>query len=119
MPRNKEWTKAEMRRKLRNSNKVLARSIAALYNLQTQDERATKRTVKKNDLGFNSADAEFLTSLGEQAWSAYRDTGKFLLTTAQLDAAREPMLKYAGQLADVANSCDDITEVTRAKVRRS
>lgn len=104
-----DWTSDEIKRWLRNSNKFLARAIVAIYKLQTDDEKRAKVTKYHNNVGFNAMDADFLSDLAEDAIEAKNRAGKYLLTTAQLNAAEEPMLKYHRQLREIANGEIDVT----------
>lgn len=91
------WTKAEIREKLETNDKWLIRGLIAIYQYQTAEEQAMDATLADNGVGFNGADAEFLSSLARQA----EERG--FLTPKQIAAGRKKMLKYAGQLARIAN----------------
>ena len=94
----KTWTKTEIKEKLATDAYWLSRGILAIHARQTDDERNSKRTKYKNRMGFASPDARFLSSLAE--W--IKRGGH--LTERQIAAARCRMLKYAGQLARIANA---------------
>lgn len=102
MSNDKTWTEDEIRSNLRSSDKWVARAIAAIHDLQTESEKRTKSTKRYNNVGFNSVDAGFLSDLAE----SYKKYGS--LTDAQIEAGREAIMKYAGQLTDIAN--DNIGE---------
>lgn len=91
------WEKEDIRNLLQRSDKAVRRGLLCLYYLQTADEQNDAVTNSRNGVGFNSYDAKFLTSLA-----------KFLivngyLTPKQIKYARDRLLKYAGQLAKIAN----------------
>lgn len=93
----KKWTKEEIREKMETSNLWLGNGLKAIFKLQTEDEQHEMLTKHRNNVGFNAADAFFLTSLAEQLIE------KGDLTQSQWRHARKGMLKYAGQLARIAN----------------
>lgn len=94
---NKVWTKEEIKVLLERNDTAVCRGLVTLFNLQTQDERNDEHTKYHNGVGFTGVDAEFLTSLARQ----YQDRG--FLTPKQIVYGRKKILKYAGQLAKVAN----------------
>lgn len=106
MSDSKTWTEDEIRNNLQNYDKWVVRGIIAIYNLQTRSEQRTGSTHRLNNVGFNSADADFLSDLAKSARRSIEKYGrstKNALTDAQLEAGRDAILKYSGQLADVAN----------------
>jgi len=92
-----KWTKESIRRMLASDDRWLVRGLLAIYKLQTMDERAQQSTKHWNGVGFNKHDAGFLSSLAESFKKYDR------LTPKQVKACRKAMLKYAGQLAKIAN----------------
>ena len=92
-----KWTKEAIRAKLEVSDAWLYRGLSAIYARQTADEQDTNTTNHENGVGFNGVDAEFLSSLAVQV-----NTVNYL-TPKQIGHARTKMLKYAGQLARIAN----------------
>lgn len=93
----KKWTKEEIRFKLETNNIWLFRGLLAIYMKQTQDEKIDAITKHENGVGFGGADANILSSFARQ----YSSNG--FLTAKQIDLCRKKMLKYAGQLAKIAN----------------
>ncbi len=91
------WTKDEIRELLGRSRKAVARGLVTLHSLQTDDEQVYRSTMHSNGVGFNSHDADFLSSLAE----FYTDRG--FLSPRQLTLGRKGIMKYSGQLAMVAN----------------
>lgn len=99
MSDQKQWTEEEIKANLRKYDKWVERAIVAIYNQQTESEKRVKGTNRHNGVGFNKVDAGFLSDLAE----SYKQYGG--LTEAQIKYGREAIMKYAGQLADIA-SCD-------------
>ena len=92
-----KWTKEEIRELLEQNDKAVVRGLVVLYSRQTPEEQSEDRTVEKNNVGFNALDAAFLSSLARYAEK------RGMLTEKQMPYARKRMLKYAGQLARIAN----------------
>tara|TARA_Y100000593_G_scaffold89662_1_gene174374 strand:- start:356 stop:640 length:285 start_codon:yes stop_codon:yes gene_type:complete len=67
-------------------------SLITLYNKQTQTEQLYENTAESNGVGFNSFDAEFLSSISK----FYLNRG--FLSPKQMLYGRKKLLKYAGQL---------------------
>lgn len=68
--------------------------LMVLYEKQTQDEQAFKRTRHDNGVGFSAFDSEFLTTLAQQ----YKTRG--FLSKRQQTALMRIMPKYASQLIE-------------------
>ena len=86
-----------IRELLRTNDRAVMRAIWVLYERQTSTEILSRQTLDANGVGFNACDAEFLTSLAEQA----EERGT--LTAKQISAGRKAVMKYAGQLVRIAN----------------
>lgn len=104
----KTWTKQEIRLALENNNAWIIRGISAIYAYQTASEQDAQQTEDRNDVGFNSADSEILSSFAEQitAWNNTPARDRRYdspLSPKQIQLARRRMKKYAGQLARIAN----------------
>ncbi len=80
----------------RNPNAV-RRGLIVLYERQTADEREDKNTKHLNKRGFNYFDAKSGTDLAKKVLADQP------FTFDEMIAARSMILKYAGQLARVAN----------------
>ena len=81
------------------ANRTLVyRMLQAMYNRQTQFEQEIKGTVIENGIGFNGVDANFLSSVAENSKQYGNLTGK------QCDKVAAKLIKYAGQLQDIALS---------------
>ena len=97
MTEQKIWTIEEIRELLKESDNAVARAIVAIYNRQTEDEQITKETSVSNGVGFSGVDANFLSSLAQ----FYQAKG--FLSVGQLKYGRKAIMKYAGQLTEIAN----------------
>ena len=93
--KDSEWSPEKIKSALKANDRQLCRAIIAIYDLQTQDEKRWSDTCESNGVGFNSADAEILSSFA----LFYTKTG--FLTSAQIKLARKKMSKYAGQLSEL------------------
>ena len=100
----KIYTKADIANLLMNNDKAIARALVALNNRQTPQEQSAQTTIMSNGRGFTSADARIGTSMAE----FYTKFGR--LSEKQIQYWRKPnakgtprIVKYAGQLAEVAN----------------
>jgi hypothetical protein len=91
------WTKNAIRRLLEHSDLAVERACVALLDRQTDVEQASDATIRKNWVGFNAADAKRLSKAGKWVRSGNHLDGWFL------KEARRRVVKYAGQLADIAN----------------
>lgn len=94
----KIWSKEEIKNLLNTSDKAVCRAVVAIYNKQTDCEKDCAETTDSNGVGFNGADANILSSFAE--WILKRG----YLTEKQMVIARKKMMKYAKQLADIANA---------------
>lgn len=91
------WTEKEIVELINKNNKAVEKAIVAVYNRQTQDEKASFDTKHSNGVGFSGADARFGTYLAKWILSGKHLNGKFL---AQ---GRTLAIKYRAQLLDEAN----------------
>jgi hypothetical protein len=99
MPKQKlKWNRENVREKLMTDDRWLYRGLMTIYSRQTADEQQSGYTVEDNGIGFNGVDADFLTQMAR----SYEQYGR--LTPKMLEVTRKLMLKYAGQLARVANA---------------
>jgi hypothetical protein len=78
--------------------------LLALYDCQTADEQDAAETHESNGVGFNSTDANFLSSLAEQVRSHRSGYSRYpsALSANQERALRKALRKYSGQLARIA-----------------
>lgn len=93
------WTTDDIKRLLQTNDTMLYRSLKILYSYQTADEKSTKDTITENGVGFNSVDAQFLSSCAE-----FLIKNGFL-TIKQKTVVRTKMIKYTKQLTKLANKC--------------
>lgn len=90
-------------------NTACVSGLIELYHRQTADEKDASTTVHENGMGFNGADAYFLSSLAAQAIERRRAraAGEVPahwtdLSPKQLACLRKNIAKYVGQLVDIA-----------------
>jgi hypothetical protein len=93
-----KWTKEAIREKLKTDDLWLRRAVVAIFEQQTSDERSAGMTVEDNGMGFNGSDAPSMSRIAQQI---QRDG---FLDYKNVQFARKKMLKYAGQLANLANA---------------
>ena len=96
-PVTKTWSKEDVKDLLTKNDFAVKRAIIALYSLQTEAEKRRHSTEDKNKKGFNSLDADFLSSLAEQL------VKNGSLSVKQIASGRKAVLKYSGQLSRIAN----------------
>ena len=101
--------KAEMRLVEAMDNEQLVGSLIALYHCQLPDEKLNKGTAHDNGMGFNSFDANIMTSMAE----FYLEKGR--LSEKQLHHIRRTIKKYQRQI-DVMSPAP--LEVKISKSRR-
>ena len=102
---NKTWTAEEIKAKLLTNDKWLFSAILAIFNKQTEFEQKVEETNCDNGVGFTGCDAKRLSYYAK--WIKNRGG----LTGRHLEIARKRMVKYAGQLARIANGKYDKTPV--------
>jgi hypothetical protein len=90
-------TRDSIRSLLEGSDKAVVRGFRVIHSLQTRGEREWGVTVEHNGVGWSGRDAELMSELYEKLVKY----GSF--TPKQLVLVRRKVLKYAGQLAKVAN----------------
>lgn len=91
------WKQEEIKQLILSNDKMVYRSLQVLYSFQTADEKSYKDTTEKNGKGFNSVDAEFMSSCA----NFYQKNG--YLTNRQKEIVRKKLIKYTRQLTDFAN----------------
>lgn len=98
-----------MRLALMTNNDYLEKAILKLYKYQTEHEQQTQDTTVLNGVGFNSIDANFLSSLAEwildRKHAPVAEKDKYVvrrhLSYKQRLLARKKVAKYAGQLVNM------------------
>jgi len=93
----KVWEKDEIKEILIRSDVFVTRSVVKMLERQTADEAQGGYTHEANSVGFSAFDAEFLTSIANQIIDGRN------LSPKQIASARKSMLRYAGQITDIAN----------------
>lgn len=91
------WKQDEIKQLILINDKMVYRSLQVLYSFQTADEKSYKDTTERNGKGFNSVDAEFMSSCA----NFYQKNG--YLTNRQKEIVRKKLIKYTRQLTDFAN----------------
>ena len=92
------YTPEQIKAKLVTDQLWLERAVLAIYKRQTSAEQQSEATQLRNCVGFNAFDAQLASYLAKWLLAGRRLSGKWL------ERARRMMPKYAGQLADIANS---------------
>ena len=73
------------------------KALLYIYDFQTEDEQSSQSTNHHNNMGFTGSDANILSSFAKQVIS------KGWLSDKQMELLRRKIIKYAGQIARVAN----------------
>jgi hypothetical protein len=87
-----------------NNPKACENALLAMWARQTADEQNARATGHQNGIGFNSTDAELLSSFAEQVEkrrASGRPAGQ-CLSEKQLLWARKKLQKYGRQLLEIA-----------------
>lgn len=90
-------TKDEAREILETQDGMVLRGVVAIFEKQTALEQGTAMTIENNGVGFNGFDANIMTSFARQI------NKRGTLTQKQFVVAKKIIMKYAGQLARIAN----------------
>jgi hypothetical protein len=107
-----KWTKDTIKGLLQNDDKAVLKGLLRIFSLQTATEQAVEYTKEHNGVGFSGYDAEFLTSLAK----GYIQYGR--LTEKQMIHLRKKILRYAGQLAKIANGEIDCPPLPAVRKRQ-
>jgi hypothetical protein len=94
---SKVYTEAEIAAHLTKSQQWLERGVLAIYARQTSHEQQTEQTIFHNQVGFNAADASYMSYVAK-----WLENGKHL-SGKHVAKVRGRMQKYAGQLTKIAN----------------
>ena len=92
------WTKEQIVTMLETNDRAVTRAVVAIYNRQTASEQESKTTKISNNIGFNHADAPYLSYCAK-----YAQDRKVLLSGKHLDKCRKRVTKYWKQLLEIAN----------------
>ena len=91
------WSKEEIAFRLKQNDTWLERAVVAIFNQQTTSEQKSEVSVENNHRGFSGPDAHRLSYYAK--WIL---AGKHL-SGPHREIARKRIIKYAGQLAKIAN----------------
>jgi hypothetical protein len=113
------FTKEAIKELLTTSDRAVEKGLTTLLSRQTAEEIATDSTHVHNGRGFSAFDAEFMTSLAKQVEAKIARGVKLgeCLSEKQMVYARKKIMRYAGQLAEVAN--EKLATVEVAKVEQA
>lgn len=93
------WNKDAVKSLLSSNDAAVERAVVALWKKQTEAEKSIHATTDANGVGFNALDADLLSSFAERI-----SLKKLPLTEKQMVWARKKIMKYASQLAAIANA---------------
>ena len=93
----KKWTAEEIAHNIERKDNWLYHGLMAIYNKQTEDEKAHDLTHHENNVGFNGPDSNIMSRFAK----AYQKYG--VLYAQDKAECRKRLLKYCKQLAKIAN----------------
>lgn len=105
------WNKETIQSLLVRSNKAVERAMVVLYNRQTVDEQQAEVSAEENSRGFSGYDAKSGSYYAKWVISGKNLSGKFL------EKARKMSMKYWKQLAEEANSKNNLDAKVEAVKR--
>ncbi|MFX0133578.1 MAG: hypothetical protein ACFFDN_08040 [Candidatus Hodarchaeota archaeon] len=108
--RSKKEIIQKIRVKLFNNQEFLEWAIVAIYKNQTSDEKYDRRSKYRNAVGFNKPDAGIMSYYAKWILSGNVLTGGFL------SDAKERMIKYCSQLADIPETLAKLNNLETAKI---
>jgi hypothetical protein len=91
------WNKESIQALLDSKPQAVVRALIAVYELQTEDEKASHSTRLNNGVGFGAYDAEYLTRQAQYAQKGGHFSAK------NFAIIRNKMKRYWRQLAEIAN----------------
>lgn len=97
------WTKEMIVEMLETNDKAVTRAVIAIYNHQTASEQDAQCTKISNNIGFNHADAPYLSYCAK-----YAKDKRTYISGVHLVKCRKRVMKYWKQLLDIANSNNQI-----------
>lgn len=104
------WNKWNIRAKLTTDFAWCRRALIVLYQRQTDDEQGASRTRHDNDRGFNQPDARRGSQLARKAMTPQ------LFEPGEVIEAKRMLMKYAGQLARIANAKEEAAAAMVARM---
>jgi hypothetical protein len=108
----KVWEKEEIKGFLTRNDGFVTRSVVKMLERQTAAEASGGYTHDANGIGFSAFDAEFLTSIANQV-----NDGRNL-SERQILSVRKAMLRYAGQITEIANVSVTIEQISAHKEKK-
>lgn len=99
--KTKKERKEKVKALLQSSDKAVCRGLLRIYERQTASEQRADTTTDANGVGFSAFDAEILSSFAKQLLQ-----GK-TLSPRQMELARKKVVRYAGQLAEIAEQTEE------------
>ena len=93
----KNWTREAIEELLVNNEKAVLRAVVAIYNKQVELEKICEVTLLKNWKGYNHPDAKLMTIFAKDIIAGKK------LSARQFAEAKSRIMKYAKQLAKIAN----------------
>lgn len=97
-----KWDKESIKELLLTNDTAVKRAIGVLYSFQTEDEKEVDLTIHPNKKGFDAWDARELSKLAKKMHSTDG------VSQEEINCVRPRLLKYANQLARVANENEAI-----------
>lgn len=100
------WTKERIQHLLNTNDLAVERAIVAIYDRQTQDEKADSRTKHDNSRGFRSNHAvtgSYYARIILKGWKQPNGKQQVHLNPVKLEKARAIAMQYHRQLCEVAN----------------
>jgi hypothetical protein len=91
------WTPVLMKAVLLTNQEQREKALLKLFSRQTIDEQQDETTKYHNNVGFNGCDAKILTGL-----ATFFSNRKYLTEKQQYRLTKK-IVKYSGQLSEVAN----------------
>jgi hypothetical protein len=91
------WTKEDIKELLETSSNAVHKATVTIFKLQTASEQSSETTDHHNGVGYNATDAGIMSSFAKQIQQGRR------LSPKQFTIAQKKIMKYAGQLAKIAN----------------
>lgn len=91
------WNAEKIKQKLQSDDTWVERAVMAIFDKQTASEQRLEEAIIKNNVGFNKPDSSLMSYYARWIRSGHHLSGN------HLEKARKGILKYAGQLAKIAN----------------
>lgn len=105
----KIWDRTAVVELLNRSDKAVAKALWTIYQRQTSTEQNSKKTIERNNRGFNSHEARFLSDVANRL-----PRYDFNLTRRQLSKVRPMILKYWRQLLEEIEAKGGIVDYAKS-----